>query len=88
MTKQVLERMQRALTPFVGCDIDVDANIGRKRIIPYKGTLEATYHKVFVVRLNDEDCRRMSFNYVDLMTGNVVVALRKDGHTYRLSNKK
>lgn len=88
MTKQALERMQKALTPFVGCDIDVDANIGRKRIVPYRGTLEATYNKVFVVRLEDDVCRRMSFNYVDLMTGNVVVALRKDGHTYRLLQKK
>lgn len=88
MTKQALEKMQKALTPFVGCDIDVDANIGRKRVIPYKGTLEATYRNVFVVKTDDSEMRRLSFNYVDLMTGNVVVSLKKDGHIYKLASKK
>lgn len=87
MTRVALERMQKALKPFIGCDIDVNANVGRKRVVPYTGTLEATYRNVFVVKTSAADERRLSFNYVDLMTGNVVVSLKKDGHTYRLSQQ-
>ena len=43
MSKRTIERLRKALTPFVGCDIDVDANVGRKRIVPYEGVLENTY---------------------------------------------
>lgn len=88
MSKRTIERLRKALTPFVGCDIDVDANVGRKRIVPYEGVLENTYPNLFVVRVGDdgdEEERRLSFSYVDLFTGNVVISLHKDGHTYSLT---
>ena len=72
MSKRTIERLRKALTPFVGCDIDVDANVGRKRIVPYEDD-------------SDEEERRLSFSYVDLFTGNVVISLHKDGHTYSLT---
>ena len=86
MTKLTVERVKKSLQPFVGCEIELDVNIGRNRIVSHKGELESIYKNVFVVRVEDHDERRLSFNYVDLMTGNVVVALHKNGHTYRLSH--
>ena len=86
MTKLTVERVKKSLQPFVGCEIELDVNIGRNRIVSYKGELESIYKNVFVVRVEDNDERRLSFNYVDLMTGNVVVAFHKNGHTYRLSH--
>ena len=86
MTKLTVERVKKSLQPFVGCEIELDVNIGRNRIVSHKGELESIYKNVFVVRVEDHDVRRLSFNYVDLMTGNVVVALHKNGHTYRLSH--
>ncbi len=90
MSKKVLSHLRAALTPFVGCAIDVDANVGRKRIVPYEGVLESTYPNLFVVRVGsaeDEEERRLSFSYVDLFTGNVVVSLHKDGHIYQFTPK-
>lgn len=91
MSKKVLAHLRNALKPFVGCEIDVDANVGRKRIVPYEGVLESTYPNLFVVRVGeegDEEERRLSFSYVDLFTGNVVISLHKDGHTYQLATNK
>lgn len=88
MTKKVITDLRNALQPFVGCEIDVNANVGRRRIVPYEGILESTYPNLFVVRVNgdeDEQERCLSFSYVDLFTGSVVVSLHKDGQTYELS---
>ena len=86
MTKMTIERVKKSLQPFVGCEIELDVNIGRNRVVNHKGKLEATYRNVFVVKAEDQAERRLSFNYVDLVTGNVVVALHKNGHIYRLAN--
>ena len=87
MTKMTIDRVKKSLQPFVGCEIELDVNIGRNRIVNHKGELEATYRNVFVVKAEDQVGRRLSFNYVDLVTGNVVVAIHKNGHTYRLANQ-
>ena len=87
MTKMTIDRVKRSLQPVVGCEIELDVNIGRNRVVNHKGELEATYRNVFVVKADDESERRLSFNYVDLVTGNVVVALHKNGHIYRLANR-
>lgn len=87
MTKMTIDRVKRSLQPFVGCEIELDVNIGRNRVVNHRGELEATYRNVFVVKADDESERRLSFNYVDLVTGNVVVALHKNGHIYRLANR-
>ncbi|MDO4280981.1 MAG: Veg family protein [Peptococcaceae bacterium] len=86
MTKLTIERVKKSLQPFVGCDIELNVNIGRNRVINHKGELEAVYRNVFVVKDVENADRRLSFNYVDLVTGNVVVALHKNGHIYRLAN--
>ena len=49
MTKMTIDRVKRSLQPFVGCEIELDVNIGRNRVVNHKGELEATYRNVFVV---------------------------------------
>lgn len=90
MSRKILTNLRNVLKPFVGCSIDVDANVGRKRVVPYEGVLESVYPNIFVVRVganDEEEERRLSFSYVDLFTGNVVVSLHKDGHIYNLAPK-
>ena len=45
MTKMTIDRVKRSLQPFVGCEIELDVNIGRNRVVNYKGELEATYRR-------------------------------------------
>ena len=42
MTKMTIERVKKSLQPFVGCEIELDVNIGRNRVVNHKGELEAT----------------------------------------------
>ena len=89
-SKEVICSMRTLLEDFVGCVVDVDANVGRKKIVPYEGVLEDIYPNVFIVKVDndDGDIRRLSFSYVDLFTGNVTVRLHRDGRVYRFAKNE
>lgn len=82
-------RVQEALSRYVGSDVRLKANNGRRRFTEHSGVLESTYSNLFVVRVDEKSVeRKMSFSYADLLTGNVVLLIHKDGKDYRLAIKK
>ena len=82
-------RGQEALSRYVGSDVRLKANNGRRRFTEHSGVLEGTYSNLFVVRVDEKSVeRKMSFSYADLLTGNVVLLIHKDGKDYRLAIKK
>ena len=83
--KKKVSKVQEALSQFVGSDVKLKANSGRRRYIERSGVLEGTYSTLFVVRVEEQSVeRKMSFSYVDLLTGNVVLIVNRDGKDYRL----
>ena len=83
--KKKVYKVQEALSQFVGSDVKLKANSGRRKFIERSGVLEGTYANLFVVRVADQSVeRKMSFSYVDLLTGNVVLIVNRDGKDYRL----
>lgn len=83
--KKKVSKVQEALSQFVGSDVKLKANSGRRRSIERSGVLEGTYSNLFVVRVEEQSVeRKMSFSYVDLLTGNVVLIVNRDGKDYRL----
>ncbi|MGM9524988.1 MAG: Veg family protein [Peptococcaceae bacterium] len=83
--KKKVSKVQEALSQFVGSDVKLKANSGRRKFIERSGVLEGTYANLFVVRVADQSVeRKMSFSYVDLLTGNVVLIVNRDGKDYRL----
>ena len=83
--KKKVSKVQEALSQFVGSDVKLKANSGRRRYIERSGVLEGTYSNLFVVRVEERSVeRKMSFSYVDLLTGNVVLIVNRDGKDYRL----
>lgn len=83
--KKKVSKVQEALSQFVGSDVKLKANSGRRRYIERSGVLEGTYSNLFVVRVEEQSIeRKMSFSYVDLLTGNVVLIVNRDGKDYRL----
>ena len=83
--KKKVSKVQEALSQFVGSDVKLEANSGRRRYIERSGVLEGTYSNLFVVRVEEQSVeRKMSFSYVDLLTGNVVLIVNRDGKDYRL----
>ena len=83
--KKKVSKVQEALSQFVGSDVKLKANSGRRRYIERSGVLEGTYSNLFGVRVEEQSVeRKMSFSYVDLLTGNVVLIVNRDGKDYRL----
>lgn len=84
-TKKNASGLQANLAQFVGSEVTVKANSGRKRYVEHSGVLDGTYSKLFVVRIDEPNAeRKMSFSYVDLLTGNVVLLIHRDGKSYQL----
>lgn len=72
----ILERIREDLTDFVGKEIYLKANKGRKKTFEVQGVLEQTYPKVFVVRFNERQVeRRVSYSYADLLTETVELSV-------------
>jgi len=85
-SKKNVSKLQEALAQFVGSDVKLKANSGRRKFIERSGVLEGTYSNLFVVRTEEKSVeRKLSFSYVDLITGNVVLFVNRDGRDYRLT---
>lgn len=64
-----LDKIRESLGGFVGQEIRLRANKGRKQVFEVDGVLEQTYPKVFVVRFSERQIdRRISYSYADLLT--------------------
>ncbi len=84
--KKNASKLQEGLAQFIGSEVKVKANSGRKRYEEHTGILDGTYSNLFVVRMDDPRTpRKMSFNYVDLLTGNVILLIQRDGKEYQLN---
>ncbi len=82
-------KVQEALSRYVGSEVKLKANSGRRRFIERSGVLEGTYSNLFVVRVEEKSVeQKMSFSYADLLTGNVVLVIHRDGKDYRLAIKQ
>lgn len=85
-TNKSVSKVQEALSQYVGSDVKLKANSGRRKFIERSGVLESTYSNLFVVRVEEKSIeRKLSFSYVDLLTGNVVLIVRRNGKDYRLA---
>ncbi|MBR5318158.1 MAG: Veg family protein [Peptococcaceae bacterium] len=84
-TSKKVSKVQEALSQYIGSDVKLKANSGRRKFIERTGVLEGTYSNLFVVRVEEKSVeRKMSFSYADLLTGNVVLVIHRDGKDYRL----
>lgn len=88
-TNKNVAKVQEALSRYVGSDVKLKANSGRRKFVEHSGVLEGTYSNLFVVRIAEKSVeRKLSFSYVDLLTGNVVLVIQRDGKEYQLAIKQ
>ena len=78
--KNDLTRVKDDIMSNIGSKVTLTAKKGRKKFIVKQGVIESTYSSVFVVKLDLEDDqvpsnRRVSYNYVDILTKAVEVAI-------------
>lgn len=84
--KNSLDQIKQDLEPFVGTQVKLRANQGRKRVMEAEGVLEKVYPKVFVVKLNDRPgiVKRVSYAYVDLLTESVELTVCQEDREKRI----
>ena len=79
MGSNVLEEIRDNVNSYVGREVKVKANRGRRKAIEKEGILEKTHPNVFVVKIKDNDqIRRLSYSYADLLTDNVELKDKED----------
>lgn len=70
----VLDLIREDLDSYVGKQVIVRANRGRKKVDEVAGILEHTYPKLFVVTPVDRNLfKRLSYTYSDVLTASVEV---------------
>jgi len=71
--KVSIDSIRMKLDSHLGERIKVRANEGRKRISIKEGVLENTYPSIFVIRLDDESRRAVTWSYIDVLTDSVEI---------------
>ena len=75
--QNVLRDRRKTVNTFVGQEVMVKANRGRRKSLEKEGILEKTYPNIFVVKIDDnQQIRRLSYSYADLLTDNVELTLK------------
>lgn len=70
---QVVGRIRTDLEALMGTRMRLKANMGRSKIVEREGVLEQTHPSLFVVKVEEkrERTARVSYSYVDVLTGTV-----------------
>jgi uncharacterized protein Veg len=70
---EVVGRIRSDLQGLMGTRMRLKANMGRSKIVEREGVLEETHPSLFVVKVDEKRDRtaRVSYSYVDILTGTV-----------------
>ena len=71
-----VEEIHEKLASLTGSRGKVRANMGRSRVVEREGTVVQTHGSLFVVEVDERRGRkaRQSYQYVDVLTGTVVLS--------------
>ena len=69
--KNVIDSIKRNIEEHLGEKVTLKANSGRKRVVVNNGVIEKTYPSIFVVRLDSETQRKVTYSYSDVLTKTV-----------------
>lgn len=71
--KNVLASIKKDVDSHVGEKVVLKAKGGRRKVLVNKGTLEKTYPSIFIIRLDDDTQRTVSYSYSDILTETVQI---------------
>ena len=66
-----LQTIKKDLEEHVGEKVLLRANNGRKRISVDEGILEGVYASIFVIRVEKDFSRTLTYNYSDILTNTI-----------------
>ncbi|GLC31298.1 Veg family protein [Clostridium omnivorum] len=67
----VLSTIKRDIESHVGEKVTLKANGGRRKVLVNRGIIEKTYPSIFVVRLDTDAHRTVTYSYSDVLTKTV-----------------
>ncbi|MDO8914468.1 MAG: Veg family protein [Coriobacteriia bacterium] len=80
---EVVGRIRSDLQSLMGTRMRLKANMGRSKIVEREGVLEETHPSLFVVKVDEKRDRtaRVSYSYVDILTGTVELTHCESGES-------
>lgn len=77
--QNIITEIREKVNSFVGREVKIKANRGRRKSLEKEGVLERTHPNIFVIKVDDhEQIRRLSYSYADLLTDNVEMKVKGD----------
>lgn len=70
---KTLASIKRDIENHVGERVTLKANGGRRKILINSGVLESTYPSIFVIRLDSDTQRKVTYSYSDVLTKTVQI---------------
>ena len=68
-----LSVIKRDIESHVGEKVVLKANGGRRKVLVNNGILEKTYPSIFVIRLDSDTQRTVTYSYSDVLTNTVQI---------------
>lgn len=69
----VLAIIKRDIESHVGERVTLKANGGRRKVLVNNGVIEKTYPSIFVIRLDNDNTRTVTYSYSDVLTKTVQI---------------
>ena len=68
---KTIASIKRSIEDHIGEKVTLKANGGRKKILINNGVIESAHPSIFVVRLDNDLTREVSYSYSDVLTKTV-----------------
>lgn len=68
---KTIATIKRDIEGHLGDKVTLKANGGRKKILVNNGVIESVYPSIFVVRLESDNERTVTYSYSDVLTNTV-----------------
>ncbi|MBE6050360.1 MAG: hypothetical protein E7214_06800 [Clostridium sp.] len=68
---KTIANIKRDIETHIGDKVTLRANGGRKKILVNDGVLESAYPSIFVIRLENDTQRTVTYSYSDVLTKTV-----------------
>nr|WP_286172960.1 Veg family protein [Caproiciproducens sp. MSJ-32] len=68
---KTIASIKRNIEDHVGDKVTLKANGGRKKVVINNGIIESAHPSIFVVRLDNDNQRTVSYSYSDVLTKTV-----------------
>ena len=68
---KTIATIKRSIEDHVGEKVTLKANGGRKKILVNNGVIESAHPSIFVVRLESDNQRTITYSYSDVLTQTV-----------------